>query len=64
MERVSELSQYLNTLDSREVLDTNTVIYGHAYKNENPNERKFTQLFHYLDKDFVEENRYIYLRCG
>ena len=54
-------ADYLNTLDSREKLDANTVIYGHAYKNEDPDERKFTQLFHYLDKDFIEENPYIYL---
>lgn len=54
-------ADYLNTLDSRDTLDANTVIYGHAYKNEDPDERKFTQLFRYLDADFIKENPYIYL---
>ncbi len=54
-------ADHLNTLDSRDTLDTNTVIYGHAYKNEDPNERKFTQLFKYLDPAFVEQNPYLYL---
>lgn len=51
----------LNTLDSRANLDSNTVIYGHAYKNEDPDERKFTQLFKYLDPAFAEQNPYLYL---
>lgn len=51
----------LNTLDSRANLDSNTVIYGHAYKNEDPGERKFTQLFKYLDPAFAEQNPYLYL---
>ena len=51
----------LNALDSRANLDSNTIIYGHAYKNEDPDERKFTQLFKYLDADFIKQNPYIYL---
>ena len=54
-------ADYLNTLGSRDTLDANTIIYGHAYKTEDPNERKFTQLFHYCDLDFVRDNPYIYL---
>ena len=54
-------ADYLNTLNSRGNLDVNTIIYGHSYKTEDPNERKFTQLFHYCDIDFVRDNPYIYL---
>lgn len=54
-------ADYLCNLSSRDALNTNTVIYGHSYKTEDPKERKFTQLFHYCDIDFVRENPYIYL---
>lgn len=54
-------ADYLNDLSDRAVLDTNTVIYGHSYKTEEPNERKFTQLFKYCDLKFVQEHPYIYL---
>jgi sortase B len=57
----SYFADYLNTLDSRDTLDANTVIYGHSYKTEEPNERKFTQLFRYCDIDFVRENPCIHL---
>ncbi len=54
-------ADYMNDLSSLEALNTNTVIYGHSYKTESPDERKFTQLFHYCDIDFVREHPYIYL---
>ena len=52
---------YWNDLSSRNALDTNTVIYAHSYKTEDPNERKFTQLFKYCDLSFVQKHPYIYL---
>ena len=54
-------ADYMNDLSSLKALNTNTVIYGHSYKTESPDERKFTQLFHYCDIDFVREHPYIYL---
>lgn len=54
-------ADYLCDLSSRDALNTNTIIYSHAYKDESPDERKFTQLFHYCDIDFVRENPYMYL---
>ncbi len=54
-------ADYINDLSGRDKLSPNTIIYGHAYRNEDPNERKFTQLFKYLDAAFIEQNPYIYL---
>lgn len=54
-------ADYLNDLSGRAALDTNTVIYGHSYKTEDPDERKFTQLFKYCDLEFVQQHPYIYL---
>ena len=54
-------ADYLCSLSDRDALNTNTVIYGHFHKTEDPNERKFTQLFRYCDIDFIRENPYMYL---
>lgn len=54
-------ADYINDLSGRDKLSPNTIIYGHAYNNEDANERKFTQLFKYLDAAFIEQNPYIYL---
>ena len=48
-------------LSSREVLDTNTVIYGHSSSDCDPDGVRFTKLHRYMDADFVKENPYIYL---
>lgn len=57
----SYFADYYGNLSSVDNLVQNTVIYGHAANDENPDGEKFTQLFRYLDKDFLEENPYIYL---
>lgn len=54
-------ADYYSSLSARETLGQNTVIYGHSESTENPDGKRFTQLFHYLDLDFLKENPYIYL---
>lgn len=45
----------------REYLSKNTIIYGHSDYKDNPEGKKFSQLFHYAkDIDFVRNNPYIY----
>ena len=54
-------ADYYSNLTSREALTQNTVIYGHSESTENPSGKRFTQLFKYLEQDFLEENPNIYL---
>lgn len=45
----------------REYLSRNTIIYGHSDYKDNPEGKKFSQLFHYAkDIEFVKNNPYIY----
>jgi sortase B len=44
----------------RDRLSRNTIIYGHSDYRDDPNGKKFSQLFHYTDLDFLKENPYIY----
>lgn len=57
-------ADYYSVLIDRISLTQNTVIYGHSESTENPDGKRFTQLFRYLDLDFVQENPYIYLTVG
>ncbi|MFI3284072.1 MAG: class B sortase [Erysipelotrichaceae bacterium] len=57
-------ADYYSNLTSKEQLNQNTVIYGHsgsAELNENPDGNRFSQLFRFLELDFINENPYIYL---
>lgn len=42
-------------------LSQNTIIYGHSNSRENPNGRRFEQLFKYRDIEFLKKNPVIYL---
>lgn len=57
-------ADYYSTLSSPDSLQQNTVIYGHSQSNEKANGKKFTQLFSYLDLEFLKENPDIYLTVG
>ena len=50
-----------DTLESREKLAENTVVYGHAASDCDKDGPKFTKLFRYMDAGYVQENPYIYL---
>ena len=50
-----------DTLESREKLTENTVIYGHAASDCDKDGPRFTKLFRYMDAGYVQENPYIYL---
>ena len=50
-----------DTLESREKLAENTVIYGHAASDCDKDGPKCTKLFRYMDAEYVQENPYIYL---
>ena len=44
----------------REELSRNTVIFGHSDYKDNPDGKKFSQLFKYTDLEFLKKNPYIY----
>lgn len=60
----SYFADYYSVLIDRNSLKQNTVIYGHSESTENPNGKRFTQLFKYLDLAFVQANPNIYLTVG
>jgi sortase B len=47
-------------MGGRDELSRNTIIYGHADLKDNPEGKKFSQLFKYMDSEFLAENPYIY----
>ncbi|MBQ2756499.1 MAG: class B sortase [Oscillospiraceae bacterium] len=52
---------YESVFGSREELSRNNIIYAHNLGyNDNPDRPDFSQLFHYLDEDFAEQNPYIF----
>lgn len=57
-------ADYYSALIDRTSLTQNTVIYGHSESTENPDGKRFTQLFRYLDLDFMQKNPNIYLAVG
>ena len=48
----------------REELSPNTIIYGHSDYRDNPEGKRFSQLFHYTDLEFLKKNPYIYFSTG
>lgn len=61
-------ADYENTFGARSDLTQNTIIYGHsdigtsleAPGKDNPNGKRFSQLFHFADMEFAKSNPYIY----
>jgi sortase B len=49
-----------DTFGTHDELSKNTIIYGHSDLRDNPDGKKFSQLFRYTDADFVKKNPYIY----
>lgn len=49
-------SDHLNVLTSRKALHTNSILYGHSHNSEDPTLPQFTQLFRFLNEDFLTEN--------
>ena len=49
-------SDYINVLTSRNALHPNSILYGHSHNSEDPDLPQFTQLFRFLDEDFLKEN--------
>lgn len=49
-------SDCLNDLSCRRNLHPNSMLYGHSHNSEDPTQPQFTQLFHYLDEDFLRAN--------
>lgn len=45
----------------REVLEPNTVIYGHSAPNDDPDGKRFSKLFRFADPLFARENPCVYL---
>lgn len=52
---------YENSLTARSNLSKNTIIYGHSDLKDNANGPRFSQLFKYLDKDFLSKNANIHM---
>lgn len=57
-------ADYYSNLTARESLQQNTVVYGHSENTEIPDGKRFTQLFKYLDIDFLQQNPNIYVTLG
>lgn len=57
-------ADYYSVLIDRDSLQQNTVIYGHSQDDESPHGPKFSQLFRYLEQDFLQQNPNIYLTVG
>ena len=57
-------ADYYSVLIDRSSLKQNTVIYGHSESTEKTDGKRFTQLFKYLDIDFLRKNPNIYLTIG
>lgn len=60
----SYFADFYANLSSPDSLIQNTVLYGHTGNNENPNGQRFSQLFRYMDLDFLNRNKNIYLTVG
>ncbi|MEG2054315.1 MAG: class B sortase, partial [Oscillospiraceae bacterium] len=60
----SYFADYYADLSSTDNLVQNTVIYGHTENIDNPDGKRFSQLFKFTDLDFAKENRNIYLTVG
>ncbi|MEG2929962.1 MAG: class B sortase [Oscillospiraceae bacterium] len=57
-------ADYYADLTSTKNLIQNTVIYGHTENIDNPDGKRFSQLFKFTDLDFTKANRNIYLTVG
>ena len=54
-------ADYENTFGERDMLSSNTIIYGHNINtNDDKNGVRFSQLFHYVDKEFAKANPYVF----
>ena len=60
----SYFADYYSVLANKDSLLQNTVIYGHSESTENLDGKRFTQLFCYLDINFLKENPNINLTVG
>ncbi|MEG0304162.1 MAG: class B sortase [Oscillospiraceae bacterium] len=54
-------ADYECAIGARDVLKPNTVIYGHSSPGDDPNGKRFSQLFRYLDAEVAKANPYIRL---
>ncbi len=55
-------ADYESVFGSRSELSRNNIIYAHNLGyNDNPDRPDFSQLFHFLDKDFAESHPYIFM---
>ncbi|MDK2812959.1 MAG: sortase [Clostridiales bacterium] len=52
-------ADYECSVGARDVLSHNTIVYGHSDLQDNPEGKRFSQLHHFTDPDFAQENRVI-----
>jgi len=45
---------YECSVGARDVLSPNTIIYGHSDMTDNPDGKRFSQLFHFTDEEFAQ----------
>ncbi len=57
----SYFADMYSDLSSPDNLLENTVIYGHTSGTENPEDKRFSELYRYLDAQFLADNPYLYL---
>lgn len=54
-------ADYDNVFSNDYDMSRNTIIFGHSDLKDNPDGKRFSQLFKFTDKEFAEKTPYIYL---
>lgn len=54
-------ADFESPVGAREVLEPNTVIYGHSSPGDDPDGKRFSQLFRFANADFAKTTPYIYI---
>ncbi len=52
-------ADYECALGAREDFSQNTIVYGHGNSTDDPNGKRFSQLFRFLDQDFAQKHPYV-----
>lgn len=54
-------ADFESPVGEREVLEPNTVIYGHSSPGDDPDGKRFSQLFRFANADFAKTTPYVYI---
>lgn len=54
-------ADFESPVGGRDVLEPNTVIYGHSTPGDDPDGKRFSQLFRFTDAEFAKSTPYVYI---